>query len=131
MIPLALPSAHLVGLLTQERIIECGAGEGGWAALLRAYGGDVIAIDPEPRGPGVIPGSHLDLGQYADRLLLVVWPPDGTDLREWVAAWGGERLCIVGGAHRFTWPAIEVEHQEGLVGRKGGSQVTLGRVMRG
>jgi SAM-dependent methyltransferase len=43
------------------RLLEVGAGDGALAAALRDAGYDVLAIDPAPRGPGVLPVALHEL----------------------------------------------------------------------
>lgn len=103
----ALPDWSVLRFLAQHhRVIECGAGTGLWVRILREQGIDAIGIDPEPRGPDVIRADHTALGQWSDRLLLVVWPPDETDLSEWIAAWGGEVMMVTGQFERFKCPDL-------------------------
>jgi SAM-dependent methyltransferase len=44
-----------------ERVLEVGAGAGELADALRAVGHDVLAIDPEPDGPGVVRSALHEL----------------------------------------------------------------------
>lgn len=124
---LALPTPQTLSALAGSRIIECGAGAGTWLRILRDAGIDAIGIDPHP-GDGVMLGTHADLHLYADRdLLLVVWPPDQTDVAKWVTAWGGERLAICGDFMRFSAPELSVEYDEHLApGPKGASRFVIG-----
>lgn len=105
---LSLPDFAVLEALGGHRVIECGAGSGLWLSILRAQEIDAIGIDPKP-GPGVLRGDHRDLAQYRDRLLLIVWPPDGTDLNEWVDVWGGTHLAVCGQPGRFIVPEMQVE----------------------
>ncbi|HKC78430.1 MAG TPA: methyltransferase domain-containing protein, partial [Gaiellaceae bacterium] len=47
------------------RILEIGAGDGELAQALRADGYDVLAIDPDPRGPDVRGVPLIDLDEPA------------------------------------------------------------------
>ncbi len=98
---LSLPDQRLIRLLREHKVIDCGAGSGLWLRVLHEDGIDAVGIDPAP-GPGVLMGTHLDLAQYRDRLLLAVWPRDGTDLDEWVSIWGGDMFVVIGAFSRFT-----------------------------
>lgn len=124
---LALPTPATIAALAPYRIIECGAGAGTWLRILRDAGIDAIGIDPHPGEP-VLPGTHADLHHYADRdLLLIVWPPDQTDVAKWIAAWGGKRVAICGDFMRFNAPELAVEYEEQLApGNKGGSRFVIG-----
>lgn len=124
---LALPTPATLDALSPYRIIECGAGAGTWLRILRDAGIDAIGIDPHPGDP-VLLGTHADLHNYADRdLLLVVWPPDQTDVAKWVEAWGGSRVAICGDPMRFNWPELNIEYEERLTpGPKGGSLFQIG-----
>lgn len=125
---LSLPSPGVIETLRRHRVVECGAGAGLWLHVLHAAGIDAIGYDPLPRGSGVMKGDHRRLADHADRLLLIVWPPDGTNTQEWVDAWGGEWLAVCG-ANRFDWPRMDVEHEERLpMYDKNGSIFKYGRV---
>ena len=91
----------LAAILARDtRILELGAGSGFWARALRARGADVVALDPAPRGPGVIAGSHHDAASYPGRSLLICWPPDAADVNAWVKA-EHLYLFLVGSHMRF------------------------------
>ena len=47
------------------RVLEVGAGEGELAAALGGFGYDVVAIDPEPRAPHVMPVALHELREPA------------------------------------------------------------------
>ena len=47
------------------RVLEVGAGDGRLVGALRSAGYDVVAIDPEPRGPGVLPVALAELADPA------------------------------------------------------------------
>ena len=124
----ALPTIEVVQRLQQHAVIECAAGSGLWMRILRECGVDVIGIDKNPRGTDVIQADHTSLRQYRDRLLLVVWPPDGTDLQEWVDSWGGEWLAVCGCDARFIMPEMDVTYRTRLSGtKKGRSSFVLGK----
>lgn len=125
---LSLPSSSVIEALRRHRIVECGAGAGLWLHVLHEAGVDAIGYDPVPRGHGVMKGDHRRLADHADRLLLIVWPPDGTNAQDWVDAWGGEWLAVCGSGGRFEWPEIEAEYQDRLPAfDKGSSLFKLGR----
>lgn len=128
---LSLPTPDTVEALSKYKIIECGAGKGTWLRILRDEGIDAIGVDPDP-GEGVSIGDHRYLWCYADRtLLLIVWPPDGTDVSKWIEMWGGDTVAICGCLQRFKCPEIAVEYHEILAaGRKGNSEFILGKVIK-
>ena len=106
---LSLPTFTVLGAIGRQgrKVIECGAGSGLWLRIMEEYGLDAIGIDPIPRHSSVMLGSHRDLGQYSDRLLLAVWPPDGTDLKDWIKAHGGDWFAFCGSPGRVTLPTFE------------------------
>lgn len=70
-------------------VVEIGAGGGYWAMLMRQYGIDVIAYDPDPEGgisidgggwhdgtrwSDVLSGDHTMVTRHPDQSLLLVWP---------------------------------------------------------
>ena len=98
----ALPTLTMLEKLTvaDGKVVECGAGSGLWLYIMREFGIDAIGFDPKPCGPLVKKGSHLNLGAYSDRLLLIVWPPDGTDIQEWINIHGGRWFAFCGSSTR-------------------------------
>lgn len=69
-------------------VLECGAGTGFWAALIRRHGGDVVATDDfsghygQPFGryhPVESATAEEAVQRHQDRHLLMVWPTLGSD----------------------------------------------------
>lgn len=107
-------------------VCELGAGAGLWLEALRAHGIPAIGYDTAPRHPNVIRGDHIAAAQHSDMALLVVWPPDGHVIQEWISAWRGSTmmLCYNTSRVRFGEQLIAWELKEqltGLRGRKSGS----------
>lgn len=84
-------------------LVECGAGTGYWAALLRARGADVVASDLAPgRRPWTaVPAASAVTAVRANRgrTLLLCWPPHDDDTAGYAAlrAYHGDVLLYVGG----------------------------------
>jgi len=94
-------------------LLECGAGTGYWAALLRARGADVVASDPLPAGT-VASEYHRDpvaawtqvepldgvaaVRAHRDRALMLCWPPYDEDAASYdvLRAYRGEVVVHVG-----------------------------------
>lgn len=125
---LALPTCQMLDRLSGRKVIDLGAGTGLWVRILSEHGIDAIGIDPIPRGEGVVRGNHRDVRALPDRdLLMIVWPPDGTDLAEWVRGWTGDVL-VVGSFGRFSCPDLPVQWEMELPpGYKGGNSARLMR----
>lgn len=120
---LARPTPEIMGHLRRHAVIECGAGSGLWLRAMREAGINAVGIDPVPRGADVIEADHTRLAEWRDRLLLIVWPPDATDLGAWIEAHGGEHCCVVGSFARFSLPEIAwAERGQIEPGAKGGSE---------
>ena len=98
-----------------DPLVEIGAGTGYWAYRLRARGADVIAIDQAPPHGArvnryhpttttwteVIAGDHTSLTRYADRALLLCWPPLYSALGESLTYYDGNTVAVIGdGGHR-------------------------------
>ena len=96
-------------------LVEMGAGTGYWAYRLRARGADVIAFDQAPPDGArvnryhpststwteVVAGDHTSLTRYADRALLLCWPPLFSALGESLTYYGGNTVAVIGdGGHR-------------------------------
>lgn len=125
---LSLPTYEVLEAMRHHRVIECGAGTGLWVRTMREYGLDAIGLDPVPGGPEVTKGTHEDLHQFSDRLLLTVWPPDATDLNEWVDVWGGKHFAFVGDSLRVIMPRgfKEQTNSQLALGDKGYSTFHMG-----
>lgn len=123
---LSLPPLEFLSIAVLHRWVECGAGSGLWIRIFRDCGIDIIGYDPEPRSIDVIRGDHTSLAEHSDRALLIVWPPDGTDVSEWVSHHGGSTVALCGDFRRFLWPELPVT-QEWVIegGLKGRSTLKL------
>lgn len=93
-------------------LVECGAGTGYWAALLRARGVDTLAYDLAPPGAGrvndfhrgrpwteVLPGSSVAAAAgHPGRALLLCWPPYDDDSASYAVlrAFRGDTLLYIG-----------------------------------
>lgn len=86
-------------------LLECGAGTGYWAALLRARGGDVIASDLDPRSRrrswSAVQAADAvaSVRAHRDRVLFLCWPPYDDDRASYTAlrAYRGDVLVYAGG----------------------------------
>lgn len=87
----AIPNEAALATITRyQPIIEIGAGTGYWAAMLRARGVDVLAVDSTPVESGlnhsytqaahsftdIINTDETVVMNYPDRTLFICWPPD-------------------------------------------------------
>ena len=110
----AVPNARALDVLAAHApLLECGAGTGYWAALLRARGVDVIAYDAAP--PGRAPNdfhrarrapwtevarssSVAAARRHRGRTLLLCWPPYGDDAASYdvLRAYRGDALVYIG-----------------------------------
>jgi len=114
-----IPTGPAVEVLARHGpILECGAGTGYWAALLRAAGADVVASDLSPPGnspPGVGDNEfHRSAGstwveveaapavasvrRHRDRTLMLCWPSFDDDAGSYEAlhAYRGDVFLYVG-----------------------------------
>ncbi len=84
-------------------LVECGAGTGYWAALLRARGADVEASDIAPGRPRWTPVQRSNavaaVRASRGRTLFVCWPPFDDDGASYAAvrAYRGDVLLYLGG----------------------------------
>jgi hypothetical protein len=117
----AIPGSAALGTLARHGpLLECGAGTGYWAALLRAHGADVLATDiaapgPRPAGPQIAGTSELHGGRrpwtevltldavgavraHPDRALFLCWPPFDDDGASYTALrdYSGDVLAYIG-----------------------------------
>lgn len=110
----AIPGeAALAVLAGLGPLLEGGAGAGYWAALLRARGADVVAVDRAPPG-GPVPNPHhpgrwtwtevraqdtvTAVGHHPDRTLVLCWPPYDDDSAGYLALrrYRGDRFAYIG-----------------------------------
>jgi len=119
----AIPTEQALAVLAKHApLVECGAGMGYWAALLRARGVDALAYDLVPPGGGRRNAYHrrrrrpwISVGRapaaaaarrHGDRALLLCWPPYDDDAGSYAAlrAYRGETVIHIG------------EHDDGATG---------------
>jgi hypothetical protein len=100
----AIPGEGALAVLSSYGpLVECGAGTGYWAALLRARGADVQASDIAPGRPPwtEVAPSHAVRAVRAsrERTLFVCWPPYDDDAASYAAvrAYRGDVLLYIGG----------------------------------
>lgn len=117
----AIPTdAALAVVARHAPLVECGAGMGYWAGLLRARGVDVLAYDLTPPAPGVRTAYHdrcrrpwtavqpassvAAARRHPERTLLCCWPPYGDDAASYDAlrAYRGDVVIYVGEADGAT-----------------------------
>ena len=111
----AIPDATALSVLGElAPIVECGAGTGYWAALLRARGIDLVAYDLIPPASDrrnafhrrrqwtpVEQASAVEaVRRHRDRTLLLCWPPHDDDAASHAAlrAYAGDTVCYIGEA---------------------------------
>jgi len=111
----AIPTEPALATLAKYApLVECGAGMGYWAALLRARGVDALAYDVAPPGRGARNDYHRRGRQpwtevqaasaasaarrHGERALLLCWPPYDDDAASYGAlrAYRGEVLIHIG-----------------------------------
>lgn len=117
----AIPGEGALGVLGgYGPLVECGAGTGYWAALLRARGVDVVASDIAPgRTPWteVAPGRAVAAVRASrDRTLFVCWPPYDDDGASYAAvrAYRGDVLLYAGGASGGPTGTVRFHAELGL-----------------
>jgi hypothetical protein len=76
----AIPGDGALAVLARYGpLLECGAGTGYWAALLRARGADIVACDLAPGHKPWTPVRRADsitaVRRHRDRALFLCWPP--------------------------------------------------------
>ena len=114
----AIPGEGALAVLARHApLLECGAGTGYWAALLRARGVDVLASDLAPPGSpagnryhsGRRPWTEVQAASAVDavraartsgRTLFLCWPPFDDDGASYAAlrAYRGDTFIYAGGA---------------------------------
>jgi hypothetical protein len=111
----AIPTEPALAVLARHApLVECGAGMGYWAALLRARGVDALAYDLAPPGRGARNAYHrrgrqpwtevqaapaaAAVRRHRERTLLLCWPPYDDDAASYGAlrAYRGDVLVHIG-----------------------------------
>ena len=111
----AVPNARALDVLAAHApLLECGAGMGYWAALLRARGVDVVACDARPPGRGSGNAFHrrarapwtaverasslAAVRRHRGRTLVLCWPTYDDDAASYhvLRAYRGDTLVYVG-----------------------------------
>lgn len=100
---LAVPTPEILQAIKDLAIpvVELGSGNGYWLRALHDVGVDAIGYDPVPRGDEVLVGDHRDAAKHPDRALLIVWPPDETDVSEWVEQYSGRYVILCSDGNLF------------------------------
>ncbi len=100
----AIPGDGALAVLARYGpLLECGAGTGYWAALLRARGADIVACDLAPGHKPWTPVRRADsitaVRRHRDRALFLCWPPHDDDSASYAAlrAYRGDVFCYAGG----------------------------------
>lgn len=111
----AVPNTRALDVLAAHApLVECGAGTGYWAALLRARGVDIVAYDAAPprrgtrnawHGSGREPWTHVlpassvaAVRRHRNRTLVLCWPPYGDDAASYevLRAYRGDTVIYIG-----------------------------------
>ena len=111
----AIPTEDAIEVLARHGpLVECGAGMGYWAALLRARGVDIIACDSAPPGRSARNAYHRRTRrpwtevrrvssteaarEHADRTLVLCWPPFDDDDASYAVlrAYRGDVVIYIG-----------------------------------
>lgn len=136
---LSLPPYDFLETASRYHWVEMGAGTGLWLRIMREYGIDVIGYDPVPGGPDVMQGDHRELAKHPDRACLIVWPPNRTQISDWLEFYEGNMVAVCAHPGRVVWPELSDEWVLGdewgkgqgewgdIAGPKGGSMIKLWR----
>ena len=112
------PSPKILQLIAEHSpLIEMGAGNGYLTSLLRAMGADIVALDAFPVEEGhnwffntnvfglptrkgsswtaVSKGNAVSLEEYADRVLLLCWPPKNAMAAESLTHFKGHQIILI------------------------------------
>jgi hypothetical protein len=99
---LAVPhTAALRALKAHAPIWQVGDGDGLWIKGLRDLGIESYGVDANPRSIFIMDGDHNHPLSVKCKTLLIVWPPDDDGVQEWIRAWHGPRIAIVGHEERI------------------------------
>jgi hypothetical protein len=129
----AIPTGEALDLLARHGpLVECGAGMGYWAALLRARGVDVVAFDAAPPGRETRNAYHPDARQpwtevlrapsaaaarrHPGRSLVLCWPPYGDDAASYAVlrAYRGDAVIHIGEPAEGATGSVRFHRELGL-----------------
>jgi hypothetical protein len=99
----AIPNEAALQRLAQHApLVECGAGNGYWASLLRGRGVDIVACDLAPSKSAWTAVERADsvaaARRHRDRTLVLCWPPYDDDAASYAAlrAYRGDVVIHIG-----------------------------------
>lgn len=131
LMPITPAAIDLIKRRSPKGVCEVGAGEGLWVGALREEGVKAIGYDVSPRGASVLLGDHVAASAHADMSLLIVWPPDGCAVQDWISAWRGETIILCANRYRVSLgdclSQYLIEEAATAVGRKGPTSLTVYR----
>lgn len=128
----AVPNTRALDVLAAHApLVECGAGMGYWAALLRARGVDVVAYDAAPPGRAKndfhrarrAPWTEVERAasvaaarRHRDRTLVLCWPPYGDDAASYdvVRAYRGGTVVYIGEPDEGATGSVRFRRELGL-----------------
>lgn len=128
--PITSDGVNLIKRWSSNGVCEIGAGDGGFLRALKQVGVGVIGYDIAFKSELVICGDHLDAAKHSDMSLLIIWPPDGDIVQDWIRAWRGNTIIL--GTHRsrilFGTCLDHFQTQEAMIipgGRKGPTRLSV------
>lgn len=130
MIPWAAISKEIIEFIRPwaiSGICEVGAGDGVWVIALRAAGIPTVGYDKNLTNDVVLLGDHVTASENHSNTLLIVWPPDGMEMQNWIKAWRGSTVILCADESRIHIGnslddfVKEKIFQGAIAGRKGNS----------
>lgn len=97
LMPVTSEALNLIKNWSPNGVCEIGAMKGVWVDALRQNGVETIGYDVSPnKGDNVVLGDHSLAAAFSHSkmTLLVIWPPDGPAVQEWISAWRGDVVIL-------------------------------------
>lgn len=130
LMPVTPETISFIKKWSPKGVCEVGAGNGLWLEHLRKAGIKAIGYDTCPKGQSVLYGDHVEAAKkYKEMSLLIIWPPDGSAIQEWIRVWQGSTIILGIKEYRVVLGDClsDFKIEEEIVvpgGKKGGTQLS-------
>ena len=94
LMPATRCAISLIKRWSPNGVCEIGAGDGFWLTALRHADVKSVGYDIFPRSAHVMLGDHGVASEHKEMSLLIIWPPDGSLVRNWIKSWRGDTIIL-------------------------------------
>lgn len=130
LLPITSEGIAFIQKWSPNGVCEIGARDGAWVEALNKAGVEAIGYDTLPGSQSVRLGDHINASVHNDKTLLIIWPPDGAVVQEWITSWRGDTIIIgINKARVELGDSLsEYDHKESIRvfgGRKGCTTLSI------